>query len=235
MPPEAFRCELTHNRLDVGERELAAALSLWTTRTQEALRSRRERLEPRLRVFGLVAAAFGALLSAWAVVMTPVNACPAAAARSSGTFFQLTTPLFVVLGILFWFLPRITAELRAWAPGAAARAAPRVLSPLRKRLPSEVSYELAVDGIESSLSRPRRTGRTAFGAVHGAVVGSRTACLFGRPPFGRLLRVVWLPGDDERRAVVAALEAAKVPVIPLHEAVQSGRLGRPSEAEASRP
>jgi hypothetical protein len=214
--PDAFRCELTPDRLDAGERELAAALALWATRTHEELRARRERLEPWVRGFGLAACAAGALLSAWAVASTPVDGCPAAAARSSGMFFQVATPLFAVLGVVFWFLPRVTAELRAWAPGAAARAAPRVLAPLRRGLPSEVSYELAGDRIVSRLSRPPRTARTAFGAVHGAVVGSRTACLFGRPPFGKLLRIVWLPGEEERRVVVAALEAAKVQVIALH-------------------
>jgi hypothetical protein len=75
-----------------------------------------------------------------------------------------------------------------------------------------VSYGLDDDGVESS-----RTGRTAFRSIHGAIVGRQTACLFGRPPISRLMRVVWLPGDTERRAVVAALEAARVPVIALEE------------------
>lgn len=133
MPPDAFRCELTLHRLDAGERELGTALSLWTTRRQEALRNKRERLEPWLRRFGLAACAVGAGLSAWANVMTALSTCPAAATRSSGTLYQVMTPVFVALGVVFWFLPRWTAALRAWAPRAAARAAPRVIAPLREQ------------------------------------------------------------------------------------------------------
>lgn len=223
MPIDTFRCELTRERLDAGERELAAALSLAATRTQEALRGRRERLEPRLRALGLVTCTLGAVLSGWAVVMTPVSACPAA--PSSGAFHQVSTPIFVVLGVVFWFLPRISAELRARAPGVAARMAPRALAPLRRRLPSEVTYRLADGAIHSTLARPRRDGRTALGAIRFAVVGNQTACLFGPPPFGRLRRLVWLPGDEERRAVLAALEQANVPVITLGEPVPPAPAG----------
>lgn len=215
MPPDAFRCELTPDRLDAGEREVGAALALWTRRRQEALRKKRERVEPWLRRAGLAACAVGAGLSAWADVATSVSTCPAAAARSSATLYQVMTPVFVALGVVFWFLPRWTAALRAWAPRAAARAAPRLIAPLRAQLPTDVSYRLDDGGVQSS-----RTGRTAFRAVHGAIVGSQTACLFGRPPISRLVRVVWLPGEAERRAVVAALEAAKVPVIQLEEPEQ---------------
>jgi hypothetical protein len=218
MAATSFRCELTSDRLHAGERELAAALALAAVRTQEALRRRREKLEPRLRAFGLAACALGAALSGWAVVMTPARTCAAAGARGSGHFYQVTTPLFVALGVLFWFMPRVTAEIRAWAPRAAARAAPRLLAALRKGLPSEVTYSLDAEGVTSSLSRPRRTRRTPFRMVQTAVVGMHTACLFGRPPFGRLLRVVWLPGEDERRALLLALDAARIPVVRLPDA-----------------
>jgi hypothetical protein len=211
VPTDTFRCELTRERLDAGERELALALAVAARRTQEALRPRRDRIEPRLRTFGVVVSALGAVGSGWVVAMSPAYRCPAA--RASDAFFQVATPLFVVLGVVFWFLPRVTGAIRAWAPDAAARAAPRILAPLRKRLPSEVTYRVAGGAIESRLSRPLRASRTALAAVRLAVVGSGTACLFGPPPFGRLLRLVWLPGEDERRAVVAALEAAGVPVI----------------------
>lgn len=214
---DTFRCELTPDRLDRGERELAAALSLAAIHTQEAMRARRERREPRVRALGLVMCALGAVGAGWSYVMLPLYDCPAAAARFSGRalFYQSTTVAFVVLGVLFWFLPRIGAELRAWAPGAAARAAPRVLAPLRRQLPSEVSYELGDGAIRSTLARPPRTSRTLLGAVRVAIVGADTACLFGPPPFGRLVRLVWLPDDAARRAVVAALDDTKVPVVAL--------------------
>lgn len=66
MPIDAFRCDLTPERLDIGERELAAALSLAATRTQESVRRAREGLEPRLRVLGLAACTLGTLVSGWA-------------------------------------------------------------------------------------------------------------------------------------------------------------------------
>lgn len=214
---DTFRCELRPDRLDRGERELAAALSLAALRTQEAMKARRERHEPRLRVLGLGMSALGAVGSGWSYAVMPLYACPAAAARSFGraAFYQSVTVVFVLLGIVFWFLPRITAELRAWAPGAAARAAPRVLAPLRRQLPSEVTYELGDGAIRSTLARPPRTSRTVLAAVRLAVVGADTACLFGPPPFGRLVRLVWLPDDAARGAVVAALEDAQVPVVAL--------------------
>lgn len=214
---DTFRCELTPDRLDRGERELAAALSLAALRTQEAMRARRERQEPRLRALGLVMSALGAVASGWSYVVMPLYACPAAAARSFGraVFYQSMTVAFVLLGIVFWFLPRITAELRAWAPGAAARAAPRVLAPLRRALPSDVTYELGDGAIRSTLARPPRTSRTVLAAVRLAFVGADTACLFGPPPFGRLLRLVWIPDDKARRAVVAALDGAGVAVVAL--------------------
>lgn len=228
MTGETFTCELTPERLDEGERELAAALAAWARRNQERLRPRRERLEPILRTFGLVACATGALVSGWAVTQYPLDPCPAAAARSSETFYQVMTPVFAVLGVLFWFLPRVTAALRAWAPGASARRAPGAMASLRRALPSQVTYRLLPDGVESHLTRPRRDARTAFRAVHGAIAGRRTICLFAGPPLARLLRLVWLPDDAARGAVLAALEAARVPVLPLPADDRGGALAGPA-------
>lgn len=222
MSPDAFTCELTPERLDAGEQELAAALTLWTARNQEALRPWRQRFAPVLRTIGLTACAAGALVSGWAVTRYPLDPCPAAAARSSEAFYQFMTPLFVVLGVLFWFMPRVNAAARAWALRAPGRTAPRALAPLRRQLPSQVTYRLTDRGIESDLTRPRRRSRTAFEKVRGAVAGRGTICLFAGPPLPRLLRLVWLPDDAARRAVLDALDAAKVPVLPLGGGEQDG-------------
>lgn len=208
-PTLALRCDLTAERVDQAAPELAAALAAWVALRQEALRTRRERLEPPLRRLGLALSACGALLAGWAVATWPEVPCPRA---GSPALLQAATPLFVAFGVVFWFLPRLTARLRAWAPAAAARRAPRLLAPLRAHLPSEVAYRLEGGRLVSSLARPRRVGVTPLASVEGAVVGQVVACLFGPPPWSRLRRVVWLAGAAERQALLGALGAAGVPV-----------------------
>jgi hypothetical protein len=210
--PLSLRCELTAERLDRAAPELAAALALWTVRHQEALRATRERLEPVVRWFGVALSVAGALLSGWAVATFPETTCRGPAPTA---FYQLATPLFVLFGVVFWFLPRLSAALRAWAPGAAARRAPRLLATLRPHLPSEVSYQLAGGRLAASLARPRRQSVTPLAAVRGAVAGRTILCLFGPPPLSRLRRVVWLAGEPERQALLAALGEAGVPVQEL--------------------
>lgn len=209
--PLTFRCELTEARLARAEPELAAAMAWWTARHQEALRAGRERLEPWLRWLGVGLAAAGALLSGALVATVPVGAC----AGSRLALLQVATPLFALLGVVFWFLPRLSSALRAWAPAAAARRAPRLLAPLRAHLPTEVRYGLADGRLESSLARPPRRAVTRLADVRGALVGAEVACLFGGPPLSRLLRVVWLAGEAERRALLEALEAGGVACHPL--------------------
>lgn len=228
-PPLTLRCQLTQDRLDRATPELAGALARWTAQHQEALRARRERLEPFLRWLGVALAALGALLSGFAVAVMPEAPCRGTASLA---LFQLATPLFALLGVVFWFLPRLSATLRAWAPAAAARRAPRLLAPLRPHLPSEVTYLLADGRLASSLARPRRHGVTPLASVHGALVGREVACLFGPPPLSRLRRVVWLAGEAERQALAEALAAAGVPVQDLAGAGPGAGLPvGPSEAE----
>jgi hypothetical protein len=214
--PISFRCDLTAERVDQAEPELAAALARWARHRQEALRPRRERLEPGLRLLGLALSALGVALSGWAVAASPGRACQGAPGGWRGdALYQVATPVFALLGVVFWFLPRLTAALRAWAPGAAARQAPRLLARLRPHLPSEVTYRLEDGRLHASLARPRREGATRLAAVGGALVGGTVACLFGRPPLARLVRVVWLAGEAERAALVAALAEAGVQVVDL--------------------
>lgn len=216
--PLAFRCALTPALLDRASPEVAAALALWTSRRQAALAPLRDRLEPGLRLAGLGLSAAGALLSGWVVATAPEGAC----AERALAPFQVATPLFAALGVVFWFLPRATAALRAWAPRAAAARAPRLLAPLRRHLPTEVAYRLEDGRLASSLARPARTGTTALASVGGVVAGEAVACLFGRPPLARLLRVVWLPGPAEREALLAALGAAGAEVHRLPAAGEAG-------------
>lgn len=68
-----FRSLITPERIDRGERELAAAMSLVVKRMQETTRARRERQEPRVRVLGLAMCALGALGAGWSYVMTPLR------------------------------------------------------------------------------------------------------------------------------------------------------------------
>lgn len=216
--PLAFRCAVTQALLDRAVPEVSGALALWTSRRQAALAPLRDRLEPALRLAGLGLAAAGALLSGWVVATAPDRAC----ADRALVPFQVATPLFAALGVVFWFLPRLSAALRAWAPRAAAARGPRILAPLRPLLPTEVAYRLADGHLEASLVRPARASRTAVASVGGAVAGEAVACLFGRPPLARLLRVVWLPGAAEREALLAALGAAGAEVHRLPAAGEAG-------------
>jgi hypothetical protein len=208
-----LRCELTPEKLDRAAPELALALADWASRRQEAMRLPRQRLEPWLRGLGLALAALGAILSGGMVALLPERTC--AGAACSGLLYQVMTPLFVVLGVVFWFLPGLSAALRAWAIRTAAARAPRLLAPLRAASPTRVDYRLAGGRLESRLARPPRTASTPLAALGGALVGAEVACLFGRAPLARLLRVVWLAGPVERAALTAALQAAGVPVTPL--------------------
>jgi hypothetical protein len=210
--PLHLRCDLTAERLDRAEPELAAALAWWTDRRQEALRARRERLEPRLRLVGVLLSSLGVLVAGAAIVTLPDAPFPGA---GSLLFYDAAIAVFVVLGVIFWFLPRVTRGLRAWARGAVVRRALRLLASLRLHLPSAVEYELVAGRLESRLTRPPRSGATPLSAVHGALVGESLACLFGQPPLSRLLRVVWLGADQDCRALREALHQAGVAVFDL--------------------
>jgi hypothetical protein len=206
----SLRCAVTVERVERATPELAAALALWNLRSQESRRAHREVLEPRLRVFGLVVSALGATLSGTLVALTPVSACPRV---PLDLFPQLATPLFAVFGVLFWFLPRVTAELRAWAPGAVARRAPGMLASLRPHLPLEVEYELQAGRLDWRRSRPRASGSMPLRTFRGAVVGESLVCLFGPPPLSRLVRLLWLGDGADRESVARLLREAGIEVV----------------------
>jgi len=203
-----WRCEITAAFLDAAEPELRAALLLRHDRLAAARDARNRRLLPPLRLLGLGCAGLGILLAGYAIAVIP----DAPRTRPALVGYHLAMVFFVTAGVLFWFLPRVTEGLRAWARRAVEGRARKLLAPLRRRAPYLVEYALSGTRLEARAAKLKFRRDTELSACGAALVAPRLACLYRGRDSAWLRRVVYLPEAEARAALLEALRRAGVEV-----------------------
>ncbi len=206
-----FRCEMTPGFLDQVEPELRAAMLARFDQVVPANWARLRPLATVIRLAGLAATAAGVGLAGYGIAVTPDAACT----RKALVAYHVAMVVYVLLGTVFWFMPRINVAWAAWARGVAGRRVPSLLAPLRRLAPYTVEYTVGGGWLEARAAKLRMRRRIRLQIVRAAMVTPRLACLYRGRRSTWLRRVVYLPDAEARRVLVEALRAADAEVTEL--------------------
>jgi hypothetical protein len=208
-----WRYEVTRPSLPPIEQALEWALQRQNRRIVQALPTdrisveRRARVATMISVLGLVA--IGALY-----LLDP------RAARRQPAFFVLATLVFVGGLVAARSLPRIRAWSRRVAGRMIARQAARAIAGVAKRAPYTIDYHLAGDVLDAHVVSPPLDRRLALRGVGQVLYAEHVLFVFTRKHAARPSRLLFVPGEPERAALLAAFARCDVPAEELTGAVE---------------
>jgi len=131
-----------------------------------------------LRLLGLVLSMLGVLLSVFYLVYP--SACP------KWFFAEAYLLLFILSGVLFYYLPRIQAGYHAWFKKAGKRGcqklARRLIAGARKQVPFDAKYQITGDLIRYSRGKDGQWQQAWSRKAKGfALLGQNVTLLFRKP------------------------------------------------------
>ena len=199
-----YTFEMTPERARAAASELEAILWLQNERLYQRLRARMP-WRRHLRIVGMLLATLGLLLAGFGAIFS----------TRLRIEFMVAAALFVFFFLVFQQGERLSRALRRGTRKLVANRARRAMSPVLRHAPYTIEYTLDGERLTVQVEMPPIRGEVEWRQARLAILGSTVVCVFAAPLRQRPLRVVYVPGPLERRALQDAFIANEIETIGI--------------------